>query len=70
MDETTKCSLYKTRSVETCIHHWVIESPSETTSKGVCKHCGCEREFVNSFAGLRAASSRQKSEEEHGLAEA
>jgi hypothetical protein len=31
-----------------CRHHWVIESPHGATSRGVCKHCGSEREFRNS----------------------
>ena len=40
-------------SVETlekplCQHHWLIESPQGTMSKGRCKRCGEEREFRNS----------------------
>lgn len=31
-----------------CRHHWVIESPQGVTSRGVCKLCGAEREFLNS----------------------
>jgi len=23
-----------------CVHHWVFETPSGPTSKGVCKKCG------------------------------
>ena len=30
-----------------CCHHWVIESAEGPTSKGVCKYCGSEREFLN-----------------------
>jgi hypothetical protein len=30
-----------------CVHHWVIETPSGTTSWGVCKICGDKREFQN-----------------------
>ena len=29
-------------------HWWIIESPNGSTSQGVCKHCGAEKEFVNS----------------------
>ena len=29
----------------TCVHHWIIETPSGPKSKGICKHCGEEREF-------------------------
>ena len=32
---------------ETCRHHWIIEAPSGPTSKGVCKLCGAEKEFIN-----------------------
>jgi hypothetical protein len=32
-----------------CRHYWVIESASGPTSKGVCKICGEEKEFQNSW---------------------
>ena len=32
-----------------CIHHWIIEEPNGSTSKGVCNLCGIEREFRNSL---------------------
>jgi len=35
-----------------CRHHWLIETPRGATSKGVCKLCGQEKEFRNSFDGL------------------
>ena len=28
-------------------HHWSIESPNGSTSKGVCKNCGARKEFSN-----------------------
>lgn len=31
-----------------CVHHWIIESPNGRESRGVCKHCGLQKEFVNS----------------------
>ncbi len=31
-----------------CGHHWIIEPPKRSTSKGVCRLCGEEREFHNS----------------------
>src|SRR3989337_4407616 len=37
-----------TLGVPTCKHHWLIETPRGTTSKGRCKRCGAEREFRNS----------------------
>lgn len=32
---------------ETCIHHWVIDSPEGPASRGKCKLCGAEDEFIN-----------------------
>lgn len=32
----------------TCQHHWVIETPKGSMSRGRCKRCGEEREFRNS----------------------
>ena len=31
-----------------CPHHWIIETSAGSTSKGVCKLCGEERDFDNS----------------------
>jgi hypothetical protein len=31
-----------------CIHRWVIETPNGAMSRGVCRHCGAEKEFPNS----------------------
>ena len=31
----------------TCSHHWLIEPAIGSTSKGVCKLCGAEKEFYN-----------------------
>ena len=32
----------------TCVHHWVIDSPSGRESRGTCKHCGKSKVFANS----------------------
>lgn len=32
----------------TCRHHWLIETPRGSLSKGRCKLCGEERQFRNS----------------------
>jgi hypothetical protein len=32
----------------TCQHHWLIETPHGSLSRGRCKVCGEEREFRNS----------------------
>jgi hypothetical protein len=32
----------------TCVHHWVIDSPSGRESRGKCKHCGKSKVFANS----------------------
>jgi hypothetical protein len=34
--------------IPTCRHHWLIEAPQGSTSKGICKVCGEHREFRNS----------------------
>jgi len=31
-----------------CHHYWVIESPNGPTSRGFCRFCGAERDFLNS----------------------
>lgn len=31
-----------------CTHHWIIATPNGHTSRGICKHCGSERDFENS----------------------
>ena len=31
-----------------CQHHWSIETPAGSTSRGRCRRCGEEREFRNS----------------------
>ncbi len=32
---------------EICIHHWVLEPPVRSISRGLCKRCGEQREFSN-----------------------
>lgn len=34
---------------QSCRHHWIIESPKGSTSRGVCKSCGAVRYFKNSY---------------------
>jgi len=34
---------------DTCRHHWKIEEAQGPTSRGVCKLCGVEREFLNTI---------------------
>ncbi len=34
-----------------CRHYWIIESAEGPISKGVCRLCGAEKEFFNSFYG-------------------
>jgi len=40
-----------TTAIETCVHHWMIESPNGPVSKGKCEKCGEERMFLNSVPG-------------------
>jgi len=37
----------KEESQKHCVHHWIIDPPNETESKGVCKKCGATRRFSN-----------------------
>lgn len=36
------------RQQANCVHHWIIETPNGRESRGVCKHCGKQKGFVNS----------------------
>ncbi len=38
-----------------CRHYWIIESAQGPTSRGVCKFCGVEKEFHNSWPGYSYA---------------
>jgi hypothetical protein len=40
-----------TRSDRGCAHHWLIESPNGSTSSGICRKCGCRRDFSNTMDG-------------------
>ncbi len=56
-EEPTKCQLEGSNC------HWKIESPNGPESKGVCRKCGAERQFRNSFEysswyGAKAAGGR------------
>ena len=35
-----------------CRHYWMIEDAKGSTSRGVCKLCGEERKFYNSWPGF------------------
>ena len=30
-----------------CHHYWIIEPPGRIASRGVCKLCGAEKDFIN-----------------------
>ncbi len=38
-----------------CKHYWMIEGARGPTSRGVCKFCGAEEEFYNSWPDFTAA---------------
>ena len=40
-----------------CQHHWMLESPAGPVSRGVCRVCGEERDFLNYIDGYHAWSS-------------
>ena len=50
-----------------CRHYWIIESPNGPTSRGVCKLCGAEKEFQNSFPELLWERDRSLSFATSGL---
>jgi hypothetical protein len=48
LDNTTEDATIQTE----CRHHWVIDTAHGPTSKGKCKNCGAEKEFLNYAPGL------------------
>lgn len=52
MENAFAAVLEKPVTENTCYHHWIIEAPVGPTSKGVCKICGAEKEFANTFEDL------------------
>ena len=38
----------QTATQASCVHHWIIESPSGRESQGVCRNCGKAKTFANS----------------------
>ena len=42
------------QAVNACPHHWLIESARGAASRGVCRYCGEEREFYNSWTDFNA----------------
>ncbi len=44
-------ALEATQELPGCEHHWVIERPAGPISKGACRNCGEERDFLNYIEG-------------------
>lgn len=44
-----------------CRHYWLIETPKGPISRGVCKHCGVEKDFYNSVRHLLDDGQNTKS---------
>jgi hypothetical protein len=49
-----------------CLHRWIISTPTQGVSRGVCKFCGAERDYPSEFdralvSGRRPAWQRGKS---------
>ncbi len=44
-------ALEATQELPGCQHHWVIDRPAGPVSKGVCRSCGEERDFLNYIEG-------------------
>jgi hypothetical protein len=43
-----------------CRHYWVIEDAGGPTSRGVCKFCGAEKEFLNSWPDSRVKEQNNR----------
>ncbi len=43
-----------------CRHYWVIEDAGGPTSRGVCKFCGAEKEFLNSWPDSRSKEQNNR----------
>lgn len=41
-----------------CHHYWLIEGANGPISRGVCKLCGAEREFLNSLPEITVVKGR------------
>jgi hypothetical protein len=39
--------------VQSCRHHWIIETPNGATSRGFCKRCGSAKRFPNAAEDAR-----------------
>ena len=46
--ETTKQEEVDREPLSECAHHWVIEPPNGSTSRGTCLKCGAVQDFRNS----------------------
>ena len=52
-------ALEATQARSGCPHHWVIDPPAGRVSKGVCRSCGEERDFLNYTEGLWPLSRKK-----------
>ena len=52
MRNKAKTVLKEALNEDECRHYWIIQPPGGHTSKGVCKFCGMEKEFYNSWPYL------------------
>lgn len=44
-----------------CTHHFIIPPPNGSTSIGICKLCGLEREMINYIESVAWPKRREKS---------
>ena len=42
--------VFTEESPKQCVHHWIIAPAYGPVSKGTCKICGQEKEFLNSIS--------------------
>jgi hypothetical protein len=60
MNYKLKEKLEKTAKESNCRHYWVIEDAGGPTSLGICKFCGAEKEFLNSWPDPRAKEQNNR----------
>ena len=50
-DQDKLPALEATQELSGCQHHWVIDRPAGPVSRGECRSCGEERDFLNYIEG-------------------
>ena len=65
-DQDELLPLRVTQERSGCQHHWVIDPPAGPVSKGACRNCGEERDFLNYAERLYNPPRRNPSGADYG----